>query len=213
MQDSEKHNSYDRSKPGAADRLQLPSTNDDDALHTIDAAYADDMLTNARPHNKTPFALLLGLAGGVVSALIPLVVTLANSGVYQAGAREGNNMSSNLAWTITGLFCLNSLIAMVIFTLTGYLVGRLVVSRLLAFCAGAIAGAIYFILPTLLQYIPGFPGRVTSATTMSTASSGLVADVIITIAIALLGALLALLGGYIATNKHPYYLAKRYQPE
>lgn len=76
MQDSEKHNSYDRSEPGAADRLQLPSTNDDDAL----AAYADDMLTDARPHNKTPLALLLGLAGGIVSALIPLVVTLANWG-------------------------------------------------------------------------------------------------------------------------------------
>lgn len=206
MQDSEKRHVYGYTKrTGAPQSVPYADTvGDDDLMNDEDDIYAERV---ALPPHKTSLALLIGLIGGVINALIPLAITLANAGVYQQGVREGNNMSLAVASTITALFCLNSLIAMVICGLTGFVVGKIAVRRMLAFYAGAITGALYFILPTLLQYIPGFPGHVTGTAKLSLAANGILTDLVLLLGSAGIAALLALLGGYIATSRHPYYHA------
>jgi hypothetical protein len=206
MQDSEKRHVYGYIKRTDAPQAvpYADTTGDDVPMNDEDDIYAERV---ALPQHKTTPVLLIGLVGGVISALIPLAITLANAGVYQQGVREGNNMSLAVASTITTLSCLDSLIAMVICGLTGFVVGKIAVRRMLAFYAGAITGALYFIIPTLLQYIPGFPGHITGTVKLSLTVNGILIDLVLLLGSAVLGALLALLGGYIATSKHPYYHA------
>ena len=208
MQDPEKQHMHEYARGGEAS-LSTHGKEDDPSF----TPYDDQDDAPALPRHKTGPAILTGVIGGVVSALFPLAITLANAGLYQEAVREGNNMTVAVASTITGLSCLNSFVAMIIAGLVGFIAGKIAVRRMLAFYAGAIVGALYFILPTFLQYIPGVPGHVMDSTGTSFTIAGIGLDLVVLVIFALLGALLALLGGYVATSKHPYYLARARRTE
>lgn len=200
MQDSEKHHPRHRRELIA---------DDGQAIDAYDA-YEEQSLNDTLPRNGFMLALITGIVGALVSAGLPLIITLANTPSYREVARLKDHTPLSLAWTVAGLGCLNLFIPIVVCILAGVLLGKLVVRRKLAMYAGGIIGAATFLIPTILNYIPGFPTQVVSGTPTATATAmGIILLVVLTIVYGLVGALLALLGSRPVTKNHPYYLTKK----
>ena len=200
MQDSENHRPRRRPEIIADDE------------QTIDtySPYGEHSLDETLPQNGLILTVITGIVGAIVSVVLPLLITLANASSYREVARLKDNTPLSLAWTVTGLSCLNLFIPIVVCVLAGVILGKLVVRRKLAAYAGGIIGAATYLLPTIFNYIPGFPTQVVSwAPTATATTMGIVLLVVLTIVYGLVGALLALLGSQPVTKNHPSYLAKK----
>lgn len=161
------------------------------------------------PRNGFPIALLAGIVGGLLNVAISVATTLSNLPAYHDAVRLGNNMSMATAQLLVGLSCLNYTIELVVSFLVGFIVGKTAVSRRLGFYAGAILGAVTYIGGALLQYVPGYPGHISSSSSTPLSSiQGILFTLLLIIIWALVGALISLWGTYLASKKHPYYQAK-----
>ena len=185
-QSSSYNDSYDPVEEGAEDALQLPE------------------------HGGRT-ALIVGIVGGLVSALLPVIIVLLAQGLYAEAGRLGDKMPYSLAQTIFLLNCLGLLLNMAVAFGAGYITGRLVVRRGLGFYAGALVGAITYIVNTLMNWIPGYPARLPSSAgsaPVQTTTGVLIGSLILLVSLivyALVGGLMGRTGAAAATNKHPYY--------
>ena len=196
---------------------QYPNRHSD--LINDDDTFTPDVDTDfpSLPRNGFPIALLAGVIGGLLNIAISVATTLGNVSAYRDAVRLGDNMSMATAQLLVGLSCLNYTIELVVSFLVGFIVGKTVVSRRLGFYAGAILGAVTYVGGALLQYIPGYPGHISSSSSVQFSSiQGILFTLLLIIIWALVGALISLWGTYLASKKHPYYQAKlqaKYQQE
>jgi MFS family permease len=166
------------------------------------------------PHNGLPTALITGIIGGLFNVAISVVTTLMNTSTYQDAARSGDAMSLATAQLLFSLSCINYVVALVVSFVAGFIVGKLAVSRRLGFYTGALVGAVTYLGSALLQYIPNYPGHISSSTSsVMFTINGVLFMLLLTIIWAFVGALISLWGTFIASKKHPYYQAKLAQQE
>lgn len=157
------------------------------------------------PERGLWYAGMAGIIAGVLEMLINITITLSNTAAYQRVTSEGNSITQTTAGVVTGLLCLNLFIELLIFGVTGYIVGRTVVQRRLAFLAGTIGGAIAYLASFLVRYIPNYPGN--TATSGATNAATLGIALIFVLISAIISGLVSLFGAWLATRRHPYYTA------
>ena len=155
------------------------------------------------PQRGLQYALIAGIIASILDILINITITLSNSATYQQMVREGKNTTLSTATTVFGLLVLSLLINIVIFAVTGFIVGKTSVRRRLGFLAGFLIGAIAYLISFLVRYIPNYPGN--TATSGATNAATLGIALLFLLISALIGGLISLFGTWFATRKHPYY--------
>jgi hypothetical protein len=157
-------------------------------------------------------ALIIGIGGGVVSILLPVIITLIARNLYEEAGRLGDKMPYQLAQTLFILTCVGIFLNAAVAFGAGYLTGRRVVRRMLGFYTGALVGAISYVGNVITNLIPGYPTRLTSGATAAAPASdsqqmliGYLLLLVVLIVYALIGGLMGRWGAAAATNKHPYY--------
>ncbi|GCE19352.1 hypothetical protein [Dictyobacter kobayashii] len=199
MSNSEKH--YPTSRPDSV---------------ASDADYIDEreyVEAPSLPPNGLTVALGVGCVGGVLAALLSIATTLFNASAFQEVARLGDKISYGTAQYIAGLTCLTYTVTLILAFVAGYVVGKRAVRRLYGFYAGALVGAISYLGSSLVQYIPNYPGHISSSAVSASALSGTLVLLLFALIWAVVGALIGLWGAFTTTKRHPYYLAKQAQVE
>ena len=164
---------------------------------------SEEEYSSLLPERGLWYASIAGILAGVLIMIVNIAITLSNTTTYQSAARAGSSISQTLAGVETALLCLSLSIELVIFGVTGYIVGRTAVQRRLGFLAGAIGGAIAYLASFLVRYIPNYPGNTATSGATNAATIGF--TLIFVLVSALLGGLISLFGAWLATRKHPYY--------
>src|SRR5437660_7102884 len=87
------------------------------------------------PHNRFTKALIVGIAAGLLCAILSVVITLVNSSTYQTYVSSGTqqNVQKAIALTLFGLACLTFVISMLIYFIAGFVTGKVAVLRRLGF--------------------------------------------------------------------------------
>lgn len=169
-------------------------------------------LVSRLPSGRARTALIIGMIAGILCAIQSSVITLVNSATYQAyiNTPDSNQaVKSSLALTITGLACLTFFITMFICLVGGFVTGKVVVERRMGFLAGFIAGMITYALSFVLNYVPGYPTHLASSGGtggLVGISGGIFISLVFLLIWGVLGGLVSLLGAWLATRRHPYYV-------
>lgn len=159
--------------------------------------------------NKLTYALVGGIAAGIISILFNTAIAFLNTPTFQRAATEGNNLQQSTAYALVGLQCLNFFIILLTCFIGGYAIGKMTAQRRLGLYTGAIAGVITYIASFLVRYIPSYPGNLARSTT-STAlvAGGIIISLVFLVIWAALGGLLGFWGASTATRKRPAYNAE-----
>jgi hypothetical protein len=164
------------------------------------------------PRHRVRNALIIGAIAGVCCIVQSLAITLANASTYHAFDIAKDTAAKNaLAFTIFSYAVLTFVISLLILCIAGFIAGKVVVQRRLGFLAGFVTGFIVYAGAFITNYIPNYPGVQHGASTTTTAGNGGVAGGLLVSLISLLvwgviGGLVSLLGAWLATRKHPYYV-------
>lgn len=173
---------------------------------------SDEVFTPGLPQHRVRNVLLIGAIAGIFCIAQSLTITLANASTYHAfDIAKDTAVKNALAFTIFGYAVLTFVISLLILCVAGFIAGRIAVQRRLGFLAGFVAGLIVYAGAFITNYIPDYPGVQHSASTATTAGMGGVAGGLLVSLISLLvwgiiGGLVSLLGAWLATRKHPYYI-------
>ncbi len=157
------------------------------------------------PERGMTYAVFVSILAGVLDVILSVVITLSNTATYQRVVTEGKNVTISTANVVGGLLCLSLFINVLIFGITGYIVGRAAVKRRLGFVAGAIVGAIAYLASFLVRYIPNYPGNTATSSATNLATIGI--TLLFLLVASLSGGLISSIGAWLATRKHPYYTA------
>jgi MFS family permease len=174
-------------------------------VHQRDAATTPQL-----PPGHARKALSIGVVLGVLVSLQGIILTLKNADLYHQAARytQGNNMPVGLAGSIFGIFMLGLGISILIYLIGGLIIGRVAVHRRWAFIGGFVGGVVSSIIGAILKLIPSYPDA--SNTGFSGGllgfGGGFVALLISAILLGVLAGLVCLLGGWLMTRRHPYYV-------
>lgn len=154
----------------------------------------------------------ISLVAGIVVAIINIVFTLVNAPLYREAASYAKNptgMPLNVATSIFWIFVVTSIISLVIYFVTGYIIGRVAVARRLGFYGGFLASAIALVIGYIVGQIPNYPGSIGTGFNGNPLQSGggLIVALIFLVIGGLIGGLFGWLGARLATRHHPYYYA------
>src|SRR5437588_12978537 len=161
------------------------------------------------PQGRYKNALIAGVIAGVLCSIESIIIAFANTGTYQTASKyAANNLPVSLAFTLVGIGCLTFFLGLLICFIAGFVTGKLSVQRSLGFLAGFVAGIVTYGISFLLNFIPNYPGHLASS---SPANAGVVVGGIVVILIFFLiwgfvAGLVSLLGAWVATRHHPYYV-------
>lgn len=161
------------------------------------------------PHARGRKALLAGLIAGIIYEASRITITLVNADLYRKGATYTlTEMPAGLAATLSGLGFLGYAIAVVAFFLVGLIIGRVSVHRRWAFIGGLVGGLFCCVVGSILQQIPSWPSA--THTGFSGGIAGISGGFAVLIIYSLLGSiamgLICLLGAWLTTRRHPYYV-------
>ena len=167
--------------------------------------------TSRLPRNGLSKAIIAGVIAGALCIIQSIFITMANASTYKAfDAATQATVKNALAFTIFGFALLTFFISMLIILSTGFIIGRTVVRRRFGFLSGFIAGILTYAFSFLVQYIPNYPGtQGTSGTTtggVPALAGGIFLSLIFLLIWGIIGGLVSLLGAWLATRKHPYYV-------
>ena len=167
--------------------------------------------TPTLPPNRLKNSLLSGVIAGVLCIGQSIIITLANAPTYHAyETTKDATVKNALAFTIFGYGIMTFFISMLICLGTGFIVGRMVVKRRLAFLAGFVAGILVYVVSFFINYIPNYPGsNVSSGSSgggVGAATGGIFLVIVFVIVWGVVGGLVSLVGGWLATRRHPYYM-------
>ena len=165
--------------------------------------------TPVLPPHRFRNALIIGVIAGVFCVAQGITITLSNAATYHAyDIAKDTAVKNALAFTISGFAVLTFFISLVIFCIAGFIAGKIVVQRRLGFLAGFLAGIITYVFRFITNYIPNYPD--VQHTASSTASNGAIGGFLVALIFLLvwgiIGGLVSLLGAWLATRKHPYYI-------
>ncbi len=173
-------------------------------LHQRDAATTPQL-----PPGHARKAMIIGVVLGVLVSLQGVLLTLKNADLYRQAAKYvPTNEPVGLAGQIVGLFFLGLAISALIYFIGGLIIGRISVHRRWAFIGGFIGGVVSSIIGAILKQIPAYPnaGNTGFNGGMLGVGGGLVTLIIGTIILSVLAGLVTLLGGWLMTRRHPYYV-------
>lgn len=174
-------------------------------IHQRDRASTPEL-----PRGHARKALITGVVLGALVSLQGILLTLKNADTYREAAKyvQSNNMPLSLASAIFGIFVLGLVISAVIYLIGGLIIGRISVHRRWAFIGGFVGGVVSSIIGDILKLIPSYPNA--SNTGMSGGLLGLgggfVALIISAVILGVIAGLICLLGAWITTRRHPYYV-------
>jgi hypothetical protein len=161
------------------------------------------------PRGRLLRSLIVGIIAGILCSVQDITIVLLNASTFNQASQLAQNNPYQLAIAVTSLCGLRILIGLLICCIAGFVVGKLAVHRRLGFLAGFLAGVVYYggaiFLP---RYIPHFPGNIASSSgaTAGGMLAGVIISVIFAVLLGLLEGLASLLGAWIATRRHPYYV-------
>jgi len=182
-------------------------SSDDAGLEVDDREH--EPAENRLPSKGPFYALLVGGLAGLVAVFFHITITFINAPLYNEAARLAvvGKMSLNMAWTITGLGCLNIFLDLALSFAVGYLVGRIAVQRRHGALAGACFGAVTCLASFIVRFLPNYPNKITSHVPPSLGNifAGILTSIVILLVYTALGALLGVWGAWAATRKHLYY--------
>ena len=160
------------------------------------------------PRNRLKNTVIAGLIAGVLCSIENIIIVFANSANYQQAATYSTaKLPFNLALTLVGVACLTFFIGLLICLFAGFVVGKIAVQRRLGFLTGFIAGVVTYGISFLLNYIPNYPGHLSSS---SPGNAGAVVGGFFVILLffliwGIVAGLVSLFGTWLATRHHPYY--------
>ncbi|MGB8348509.1 MAG: hypothetical protein WCD86_26755 [Ktedonobacteraceae bacterium] len=216
MRDSEQE--YPPHQPRRGSRRRPPddvdNKDDQDALgagrSTGSRAKAAAAPASLLPRDRWRDTLLIGVIAGFLCIAQNIIITLVNTPSYHAyDAATSSAVKTSLSFTLFVIGLLVFGIALLICFIAGFIAGKMVVRRGLGFLAGFIAGVLFDGSVIVTHYIPGYPGNQQGGTPASNAGNllGSIAfAAVVLIAAGVITGLFSLLGSWIATRRHPYYV-------
>lgn len=159
------------------------------------------------PQRGLYYAAIAGGIAGVSAALLTVVITLVFAGTFHAASQQiaVDKLTVKTALALAGLELLTFVLSLLIGFVLGLIVGRIAVRRRLGFLAGALAGAVFSLITFLVSLIASYPGNLSvNGTTITTGS--LVISLLLLCLWSIGGGLVSLLGTWVVTVRHPYYL-------
>lgn len=196
----------DQTEPGSGGKEQRTYRQGRQSLRTRQRS---GDTTPGLPQGRLRNALIAGVIAGVLCSAESIIIVFANTSNYQQASRFATDkLPVSLAFTLLGVACLTFFIGLLICLMAGYITGKVAVQRRLGFLTGFIAGVITYGISFLLNYIPNYPGHIAST---ATANPGTIIGSIIVVVIffliwGALAGLVSLLGTWLATRHHPYYV-------
>jgi hypothetical protein len=174
------------------------------------------------PRGRLKNAVITGIIAGFLCIAQSIIITFVNASTYRAfdtAAKAAKHATGStlaqlqatenaLALATLGIGALTFAISLIILLVAGFILGKIVVDRRLAFLAGFIAGILDYGLGFITRYIPNYPGNQTVAS--SGVSNVIVTSIFLVVILFLvwgvIGGLITLLGAWIASRRHPYYV-------
>jgi hypothetical protein len=173
-------------------------------LHQREAASTPQL-----PPGHAGKAMITGVVLGALVSLQGVILTLKNADLYKEAAKyTQSSMPLGLATNILWLFLLGLAISALIYFIGGLVIGKISVHRRWAFIGGFIGGLVSSIIGAILKQIPAYPnaGNTGFSGGMLGIGGGLVALIISAVILSVLAGLVTLLGGWLMTRHHPYYV-------
>ena len=162
------------------------------------------------PHGHARKALIIGVVLGALVSLQGILLTLKNADTYKEAAKyvQNNNMPLGLASAIFGIFVLGLVISVFIYLIGGMIIGRVSVHRRWAFIGGFVGAVVSSIIGDILKLIPSYPnaGNTGASGGLLGFGGGFAALIISAIILGVIAGLISLLGAWITTRRHPYYV-------
>lgn len=169
----------------------------------------ETVTTPQLPHARGRKAVIAGIAAGLIYEVARVAITLANADLYRKGATYTvTEMPAGLAATLSGLGALGYAVAVVAFFIAGLVIGRISVHRRWAFIGGFVGGLFCCVVGSILQQIPAWPSATHTGFSGGLAglSGGLAVLIIFSAVGSLFIGLVSLLGAWLTTRRHPYYV-------
>lgn len=159
------------------------------------------------PRRGLSSALIAGAIAGVLAALFTILIMLISTKTFHAASQQiaVDRLTVKTALALVALELLTFVFGLIISFVTGVVMGRIAVRRRLGFLAGMYAGATYYLITFLVSLLPGYPGNLIANTAPMT-TIPLVISFLLLCLWSLGGGLVSLLGTWVATVRHPYYL-------
>ncbi len=220
MRDSEQQ--YPFHQPGRNDGRRHPF--DEDISAPVDATpdleeeqprqYGAPMRQRARattpqlPRGGLLNTLIIGAIVGVLCEAQSILIIYLNASTFDTVSRLKDKTPYPVALTALGINVLTFFIGLLLIFIGGFFVGRIAVQRRLGFVAGFIAGLVTYAITFILNYIPSFPGHYASSGSVNAGgvTGGIIATLIALLIWGVIGGLASLLGTWLATRHHPYYV-------
>jgi len=174
------------------------------------SAQQEEVHAPGLPRGRLKNALIAGVIAGALCSIESIIIAFANTSNYQQASKfAADKLPVSLAFTLLGAACLTFFIGLLICFITGYVTGRVVVQRRLGFLTGFVAGIVTYGISFLLNFIPNYPGHLVSSS--GAPSAGVVAGGLLIVLIffliwGIVAGLVSLLGTWVATRRHPYYM-------
>lgn len=175
-------------------------------LHQREAATTPQL-----PHGHARKALIIGVILGVLVSIQGILLTFKNADTYKEAAKyvsDASKMPAGVAASLFGIFALGLAISLVIYLIGGLIIGKVAVHRRWAFIGGFVGGVVSSLIGDGLKLIPAYPnaGNTGFSGGMLGAGGGLVALLIGLVILGALAGLICLLGAWLTTRRHPYYV-------
>ena len=161
------------------------------------------------PRGRFLNAVIIGAIIGVLACVQNIVITLINAPTFQQYATVTANVTkSALAFKIAGVGVLIFFVTLVLYFIGGLIIGRIAVHRRLGFLGGFLAAIIYYAIAVFsVRYIPSFPGNLASTGSNPVGTTmGIIVTLIVLILTGVIGGGMSLLGAWLMTRRHPYYV-------
>jgi hypothetical protein len=165
---------------------------------------AEDVL----PRHGWIYAIIIGGIGGIIALAVPVTITLINTSLFNqaasAASKGSEGMSDQMAVSLLGWQCFGAFIELSIAFAIGIVAGRIIVKFWSGPVAGAMAGFVFTLGIFLSQYIPGYPGVITTGTT-GPLLQYVWAFIIQLLVYAPIGAIMSLGGAWVIIRTYPHY--------
>ncbi len=163
------------------------------------------------PRGHARKALIIGAILGVLVSAQGIFLTLKNAAIYKEAAKylsDPSKMPTGLTATMFGILALGLGISTLIYVIGGLIIGKVAVHRRWAFIGGFVGGLVSGIIGAILKQIPAYPnaGNTGFSGNPLGMGGGLVALLISFVLLGILAGALCLLGAWLTTRRHPYYV-------
>ncbi len=217
MRDQDQQYPYPRHQPGRSEKDHHdPFASDTQSEGELEegrspAHQRDKATTPMLPRRHVRNSLIIGAIVGLLVALQGAMLVLLNASIYREAGKYLKNpgaMPSNVALAVFGITVLSIAIGTILYFIGGLIIGRVAIHRRWAFIGGFVGGVVSWLVSAGLKWLPSYPdaGNTGFGGGALGLGAGLVAALIGIIILGVLSGAFSLLGAWLATRRHPYYV-------